>query len=337
MKKTIFALLAVLLLLSGCSDVLQSPAKNTEPVPAPGTGLVRVSLGIQGISRTVMPDSSYLSGLYYTLDFSADGQTPVNKTLSGGVLNVVVQLAPAVWTLEIEGYTDSTKTTLMVSGSTLVTINAGTTANIEVPLSATQSGEGTGTLTYNIQFPATVSSATLSVSPINAGAGTEIDLIGVGANGSIPSLPAGEYSLLIQLYDDTNNKAAALTQTAHVYKDLTTPLTRTFGAADFYALPALIPGDSLSDKFDAALASPSGSYTIVLDNSETDLAAFFPKTLNVSGNKDITIHVRGGAIPFPWQITPAPCLPLARRVVHGLPWFCMMLSCRARAQMPLRC
>jgi hypothetical protein len=81
MKKTILATLAVILLLSGCSGIIQPASENTSPLPTPGTGLVRVRLGVQGVDpsyshglRTIMPDAA---GLYYTLAFSASGQTTV--------------------------------------------------------------------------------------------------------------------------------------------------------------------------------------------------------------------------------------------------------------------
>jgi hypothetical protein len=50
---------------------------------------------------------------------------------------------------------------------------------------------------------------------------------------------------------------------------------------------------TLAAKLDAALNSPAGVYTIVLNGSETDLTGFSPKTLNVTGNKNTTIILRG--------------------------------------------
>jgi hypothetical protein len=119
-----------------------------------------------------------------------------------------------------------------------------------------------------------------------------------GVTGTIIDLPEGSYRAVIDLYDGTGNKAAVRTEAVHIYGGLATPLIRTFDDSAFADCPPEIGADllSLSAKLDAALASDTGSYTIVLDGTETDVVGngeFTSKTLNVTGNKNIHIIIRG--------------------------------------------
>jgi hypothetical protein len=161
---------------------------------------------------------------------------------------------------------------------------------------------GVGTLSYSVSFPDTVSQAVLALYPLDApgtketpGTSREIAILG-NATGTITDLPAGSYQALIDLYDGTNNQAAVWAGVVHIYGDATTSLVQTFIAAYFAACPEVVgKGETtLAAKLDAALASPAGSYTVVVDGTETDLASFTPKTLSVTDNKVIAITIWGG-------------------------------------------
>jgi hypothetical protein len=290
-----FATLALILALAACTDPI---GPGTGEIIPQGMGLARIRLGagegVQSIARTVLPG---IGGYYFTLEFTAPGKTTVNKTLDG-VMSVTVALEPAVWTLEVKGYTNSSMTVLKVRGSISVPITAGTESSFDVSLASEFSSGGTGTLIYNISFPASVR-AVFGLYPIDDTPGTshEIDIsasAGGTAAGTLSDLPEGSYMTVIELYDGAGNRAAVQTEAAHFYDGLTTTLTRGFSVADFAACPPVITGTTLAARLDAALASPSGSYTIVLDGTEGDLAAFEPKTLNVTDGKNITITIRGG-------------------------------------------
>jgi hypothetical protein len=301
MKKTILAILAALLLLNGCSDILKSPAANTDPASAPETGFVQVSLSIRGSEpsysygpRTAVPN---LASGYYTLKFTAAGKSVVNTTLSGGALTTgLIALAPAVWTLEVKGYTNSGMGTLVVSGSDTFQVNADTTQNIHVALNTVHALTGTGTLNYNITISVPVISfAVMEISPMTAGPTTEIPL-NSGTNTASLTLDAGYYNIHIELYDDTLG-SAAVTQTAHVYTGMTTPLVKAFDASYFSALPTPITGTGLAAKLSAVTATmnelPGSSvdaYTVLVDSNES----ISPQILTLTGNnKNITIHLRG--------------------------------------------
>jgi hypothetical protein len=299
-----YAALALILTLAACND-LAGPgpgAGSGETIP-PGMGLARIRLGVGGaaqIVRTAVPD---IGSLYFTLDFTAPGKSPVNETLDGSetpALTLAVFLEPAVWNLEVNGYEDDSMANHKVRGDISVPIVEGTPAVFDVYL-APGSG-GTGSLSYSIDLSGLPASAQgwLALYPIDntPGTGEEIDISSNAegiASGTLPGLSAGSYRAVIDLYDSGSNGAATWTGAAHIYDGSTTSLTRTFAAADLAPCPAVVTADTntLAAKLDAALASPAGAYTIVLDGTETDLAAFTPKTLNVTGDKDITITLRG--------------------------------------------
>jgi hypothetical protein len=290
--------LAVLFMLAAC-NALTGPEVRTgsgEPIPQ-GMGLAHIRLG-GAKARTAVPN---IGDYYYTLDFTAPGKPEKNEVLNGGT-NLTVALEPAVWTLDVKGYADSTKTAIKARGSASISITAGTTASFEVYLTPDFNFAGEGSLFYSIVFPATVSRAFLSLDPLDApgtsdvpATSREIDISGSAegsASGTLVDLPEGVYLAAIDLYNGDSNSVAVWAGAVHIGSSITT-LARSFTAGDFSDCPPVIGGSTLAAKLDAALSSPSGSYTIVLDSMETDLASFMPKTLTVTGNKDITITIRG--------------------------------------------
>jgi hypothetical protein len=282
----------VMFAFTACIDLTRPGAGSYsgETIPE-GMGLACITLGGDG-ERTVVPN---IGGYYFTLDFTSEGKTAVNKTLSNG-LSLTVALESAVWNLEVKGYTNSSKTSLKVLGSAIVSITAGTESSVDVYLMPDFSSEGRGSLSYSIGLPSTASGI-FYLYPIDASGISRKIGISASAGGSVSNtlsnLPEGSYLALIDLYDDGNNTATAWTRAVHIYAGLSTSLTYTFSGSDFFDCPPVIEGASLWAKLYTALDSPSGAYTIVLDGTETDLVSFMPKILNVTENKNIIITIRG--------------------------------------------
>jgi hypothetical protein len=281
----------LILVLCGCNNLTGSGADFREESIPKGKGLARITLGGAG-ARTVVPN---IEGYYFTLKFTADGKDDVDAVLDGGT-DITVALEPADWTLEAKGYTDSSAATLKVTGSASGSVTMNNVSDFVVSLMPNFNPGGTGNLTYNIEFPASMR-VWFGLYPLDAsGAGEEIDITsspwGV-ATGTLSNLPAGAYQAIIDIYG-ADNKAAVWTTVVHIDDNATTSLTRTFSRTDFADCDPVVGENktTLAAKLDAALASPAGSYTIVLGR-ETDLAAFAPKTLKVTGNKNITITIRG--------------------------------------------
>jgi hypothetical protein len=307
-KPTVPALILALamgLALATCADPVRPEPAEDHPE---GRGLARIQLSAgepaQSV-RTAVPD---MTALYFTLEFTAEGKTPVNETLQGSLsLTLDVALETAVWTLEVNGYTDAgpPPATLTATGSISFSIVEGESASVVVYLTPNVSSVGTGSLGYSIKFPDTVDRAILRLYPMDDTPETsrEIDLLDPNAGtlsltGEIyqmvgtSTLNEGVYRAVIDLYDSVNNKAATRTEVAHIYAGLSTPLERDFVAADFAACPPVVQGPTLADKLAAALSSPEGTYTIVLAGTEGDLGTFNPQTLTVT-SKNVNIVLRG--------------------------------------------
>jgi hypothetical protein len=261
-------------------------------------GRVQIRLSGSG-ERTVVPD---ITDLYFTLDFTAPEKVAVNETLDDG-LTLTVELASGDWALEVVGYADSTKTVPKVRGSASISVVVGITSNFDVWLTRDSSSGGAGSLSYSFGLPAGVQ-GWFALYPLDVLETVEEELwetdISASAGGIasavLAGLPEGAYLAVVDLYHGGSNQAATWTRAAHIVRDDLTTLTHTFTiAGDFAGCdPAVGEGEAtLAAKLDAALGSPSGSYTITLGGMETDLAAFTPKTLQVTGGKDIAITIRG--------------------------------------------
>jgi hypothetical protein len=285
----------LILMLSACNNLTGPEAKRVSDGPIPkGMGMARIQLNAGESARTAVPG---IGTYYFTLEFTAPGKTTVNGALSGG-MSITVALEPAVWTLEVKGYADGSKTDLKLTGRVSVPITEGTASSFEVYLTPEFSSGGMGSLSYSIGFPAAARGA-FALYPMDDTPGTslEIDISGAGgtASGALTDLPEGSYRAAIDLYDGAANKAAAWTGAAHISAGSTTILTHTFSPSDFAVCGSLVAAgtNTLAAKLSTALASPSGTYTIALNGTETDLAAFAPKILNVTGGKNIAITIRG--------------------------------------------
>jgi hypothetical protein len=290
----ILGIAALIVALAACTDLSGGPEElSGEPIPA-GMGLAYIRLDQQN-ARTTLPG---LGNLYFTLVFT-QGTATENATLDAEQQpldadptsrTLTVALASGDWNLVVRGYSDQGKSKLAVEATSIVVdVKEGISSNVDVALKPVFSG--TGTLSYSVTFLGTVSRAFLSLK--GGTTSEEIDLL-VSAQ-TTKDLSAGSYQALIDLYDDTNNKAAVWTGVVHIYNGSTTTLNQTFDDELNFAGPQVVGKDktTLEAKLDAALASSLGACTIVLNGTETDLGSFTPKTLSVTGDKPITIILEG--------------------------------------------
>ncbi|MDR1300948.1 MAG: hypothetical protein LBK43_00550 [Treponema sp.] len=297
----ILGMAALMVALAACTDLTgpEQDAFSGEPIP-PGMGQAHIRLG-QLNARTAMPS---LDGLYFTLVFTADGKDTVSAELING-LTLTVALESGDWELEVTGYSGHTENnlgSLVVRGTSSVSITAGISSPVVVDLKPDFSSGGTGTLSYSIMFPDTVSLAVLTLYSLDPlGTSKKSDLLenaevsgGVTTAKTITDLSTGSYQAFIDLYDSTNKQATVWTGVVHIYDGSDTPLAQTFNAANFTR--PLVVGASektLAGKLDAILGNeeyPSGSYDIILNDTETTSA---PKILNLTGDRDITLTIKG--------------------------------------------
>ncbi|MDR1301414.1 MAG: hypothetical protein LBK43_02950 [Treponema sp.] len=281
----------VVFTLAACTDLTRPGELSGEPI-AQGMGQALIRLDPLN-ARTAIPS---LESLHFTLDFTAS-ETPerkVSKTLEEG-LTLTVALESGDWDLVVEGFSKEDR--LMVRGTSLVSITAGISLPVAVyltPVFSLSSDRGTGTLDYCVEFPGTVSRASLVLYPLDASGTGQKTPISANIEGTITGLPAGSYQAFIDLYDGTDNTAAVWTGVVHIYDGSATSLAQEFTPTNF-AVPQIAGAseNTLAGKLNAALAYSTGSYTIVLDGKETDLTSFTPQTLSVASGKAIAITIKG--------------------------------------------
>jgi hypothetical protein len=259
-KKAIAFLAVLSALAAGCvQPVLEEPA-------APGAGILRVNLD-GGAQRTLMPSLYNVNSLYYTLafTFSAGGREPVTERISIGESSGAFTLAAGAWSLDVKGFASeeaaAEPTNALVSGTANVTVSPdGGTVNVTLVPASAPTQSATGTLSYDISFPAEVTSASLAVygedgvtladlkdSDADTPVDNPISLSLTEANTGSITLDSGVYNLGITLYMD--GKAAAAGTTAHIYGGLTTAAVYEFTENDFadYGPNALITAFTLKD------------------------------------------------------------------------------------------
>jgi hypothetical protein len=234
------------LLMAGCSNVItpgDAAAFKT------GGGAVRVSLGEPG-SRTLFPSAA---GLYYTLEFTDGKKTPVTAILdlTGESKNAetMVLLDVGTWTLTVKGFVDQAAAADAVnevaSGTVSVIVAANEITPVTVPLYGVLSASGTGSLSYTITFPTTVTELTLTYTNVGTVVGPVIQTFTDVSSGKvsdiITGLSAGYYQVGVKIIG--GNIDAGKVEIVHILDRLTTELKYEFALSDFaLVVPPGMPG-----------------------------------------------------------------------------------------------
>ncbi len=121
---------------AGCSNLLNSKNSST----ASGNGPVKVSVDVSvGDARAAYP--STLTGISELKATAADSsgtygsQTATAEVTDGSAGSLNFSLMPCSWTITVDGmYSDGTTSTILLTGSTAVTISANTDSTVAVKL-----------------------------------------------------------------------------------------------------------------------------------------------------------------------------------------------------------
>lgn len=279
-------LISCLFLLAGCFTGLETPR------PGEGTGLVRIVVG--GNQRTLLPDLPDLESLCYTLVLSAENQQDVSAFIPAGNTDVAVELVPATWTIRARGFVSQADaedpSRALVQGTASVTVTAGATESLQIPLSLQKTQSGTGILRYEasaieeLGLDADTDTAYLLIQGLSDGASPSrlISLL-QEASGDI-SLNAGYYRLSVSLSkysaDVNRSMRAGKTEVVHIYDSLTTRWEDAVdGYYSFYTLPDFANAADLLNDIDEAPATTSATnpYYVALRGAYTaaDLNTLF--------------------------------------------------------------
>jgi len=205
-----------LLVLSGCREpFLQGAAER--PVPH-GMGTLSLAIDGQGRARTIMP---VLPGgnLSHYLEFESDNNPADNFSENwDGVSEITLEAGD--WRLRVTLYRHEGETRREIARSAWLnfTITAGDTTvynAVLLPLS-----DGSGTFSWNIQFPASVTGAKMLITNIDTGDYETVVLVGAGAvTVNSLDLPVGIYRVVWTLSGE-NGASAELSEILHIHPNL---------------------------------------------------------------------------------------------------------------------
>jgi hypothetical protein len=272
--KTLPGIIPCLFLLAGCFTSLEAPAPGQE------TGLVRVSVG--GSQRTALPDLPELNTLHYALSLTK-GAENVSASIARNQSSATVELSPGDWTVTAKGFVSQAdsadETKALALGNASVTVTAGSSVPLTIPLSLVKTQTGTGTLHYAALNIADLEldTADLAVVPLSEG-GSEalsIDLLEADKDTGDIALKAGYYHLLLSLskYSPADNRSmrAGKGEVVHIYDNLTTRWEDEIDAYPFYFLPVFGNiEDLLAAIGDAGIATEANPYYVALRGSYTE-------------------------------------------------------------------
>ena len=290
------------LVLSGCFNLfLEKPQDysggNTDlPETSQGFGTIQVSFS-RGAARTIMPEVD-LAGLYLQYWFTKDGGPAEEKTPAGGVFT----LEPGTYSLEVKAFIDGGRTIMAASGTTDTdfTIAAGLDAGtVNVALRPVVTGEGTGSLSFSLEYPAGVTVETFTLTRI-AGAENPVDLVAAGTvsganpltlSGAKTALPVGYY-LLRTVLKNSGGTSTGRTEVVHIYQNLSAAVEYTFIADDFRGFRVTAAADSgpgsLRQALTSALSMTGGLIQVLLEpGSVIELESALPelvKNITLEGN-----------------------------------------------------
>ncbi|GHU72922.1 hypothetical protein FACS189450_11670 [Spirochaetia bacterium] len=304
MKRTIRLLAAALgtallaALLFACANPLMSPGGSGNSIPdsiPEGKGIVRIDTGT-GAARTAMPATVFD---HYEYWFSQDGGDTVEQKSPGAGGKFELD-AGTGWTVTVKAFAGAEDDTLAAEGtSAAFNISAGVDAGtIPVTLHAVV-GEGAGSFTYSLTYPATaaVESFTLTLladdSPIDLfywGIPSPTGTDPLTLSSTEADIPAGYY--LARAVLKKGSVTRGKTEVVHIYNTLDTPLTWTFNDDNFAAPVVTSSADSgpgtLRDIIDGLVTAgetifislPEGNRVIRLDSP---LYIYYDLTLQGNG------------------------------------------------------
>jgi len=279
--------------LLACID----PVKPLAPQETTG-GEGIFSLVIEGEteSRTILPATVQSNFPAYTLVFSSAPRADVIENRTNSNLANSVTLAAATWNLAVTAYMDGARTKPAAQGNiTNIEITAGANVSRSLELKPIIDN-GTGTFSWNINYPAEVTAAGMKITPLNAATGTqEQTLYFVGGtplvnknNSSSPlSLNTGYYKVVFSLSNGEHSTGRE--EYLHIYQNMNSSFVCTFNQAHFTVLSVTNGNDSGPGSLRHAVTNAASGDTILIEGG---VKTIFLKSL-LTVTKSLTIAGNG--------------------------------------------
>ena len=295
--------LAVLFALCSltCQNLFDPPKQAASGTETEGIGYVSLSISGIGLGRTILP--YYNPGDYnYRLDFVA--------SLAGTSASFNVGY-PFVDQIALQAGTYKLTVTAIESGVDIaqgvidgMPVSAGSYNSQTVYLKFLVPPSiipGTGTFSWNIQFPESANGSKITIKIDNYSSGVQYDVI----NGTIsdeyftgnrPSMPTGYYNVLVTVYDKINPARTVLVfkEILHIYngKESVFNNMNFNGVVSNYVYKVTDFGDSgLGTLRNGITSVPEGSTIVIEGVTPNETTITLESMINI--NKNITIEGNG--------------------------------------------
>jgi formylmethanofuran dehydrogenase subunit D len=297
--KTMFgkylALIAALLLISGCPNPFEPPVPEKHPADE---GYFSLYLGGINTGRTILPATVQNDFLLYTLEFFPSGTTtnPLNSIeRNNSNISEPILLSAGTWDLYVIAYMDVAKTKPAAQGHLKdIEIGSGETVRNSITLAAIID-EGEGVFKWNISYPTNVTSASMTITSLdstNDTPKTTLYFIGgtpLTGNADSLALNVGYYRVVFNL--SIGVLKTERRETLHIYKNMESSFEYTFIRNHFTYIIVTSGADSGVGSLRQAIADAPANSTIIIDNSVKTILLQNRLTINknlvISGNSVI--------------------------------------------------
>ncbi|MCL2129390.1 MAG: hypothetical protein FWH35_03450 [Treponema sp.] len=234
MKKTLgkfIISIIISLLIIGC----QNPSSMDKP--SHGNGYFSISFGEENAARTILPAAVQSDFVLYSLDFFWAGTGNLVLTIDRDNSNFSnnITLPTGTLDLNVTAYLDSGKTQPAAWGSIIgIIINDGLTTNSIITLTGNIEG-GEGSFSWDINYPATVTEASMTITQLTGNTETLIDTLdftGINKIGT-RKLDTGYYRVALHLLNN-DNRCTERSEILHIYQNMNSIFAYTFDISSFH-------------------------------------------------------------------------------------------------------
>jgi hypothetical protein len=227
--RALLILLPLLLALAGC-DFMSFP-EHEQNIP-PGMGALYLKVNS---ARTIQPDNLGM-GAFASFELKFMGTAEVIEYRIPSTLSDAVLLPQGTYTLNVTAYLDTGRNQPAAHGSASnITITASEGTSIDVKLYPFTDGEGQGTYRWNINLSGTASltGATMTITPLNTVKGSTTDPVNLlTSTETYRSLNSGYYRVTVTL-TKANNQPIVYREALHIYQYMESVFNKAFADGDF--------------------------------------------------------------------------------------------------------
>ncbi|MCL2066562.1 MAG: hypothetical protein FWG99_03755 [Treponema sp.] len=299
-KRTGFliALAALLAILAGCPNIMESPNERQYDM---GEGFFILNLGRAGNARTILPVTQPENISRYTLIFNSDGKEEISVSRYESELDNAIRLPVGIWNLTVTAFVGWESPVPVATGNMAgITISSGGTTSRNIELRPIIEGGGMGTFKWKIDYPSEVTTASMTISPLDEEA--EIPEQTLYFTGGTPwtwkeselELDTGYYRVVFSMSNGAH--ITGREEFLHIYQGMESYFEYTFTVDYFSVYSVVSSGDYGPGTLRYAIDNAAPNSTIYIESSVGTI--YLGSRLEIS--KDLTILGNGTIMTPTW-------------------------------------